>query len=152
MNAGPVETAPIEATLDRYADLYENISGADIARLDEYFSSDARFKDPFNDVHGLDNIRHVFTRMFETCLAIDFTVTDRFVAGHTGCLIWHFRFTPNVAGYRNRTWTIDGASRIQFDANGKILEHIDFWDAGEYFYGRLPIIGGLIRFIKRRVG
>lgn len=140
------------AALERYAELFESVSKADIPRLDQYFAANARFKDPFNDVRGLDDIRHVFTRMFDTCLAVDFTVKDRFMADDVGCLVWHFRFTPDIAGFRDKTWTIDGASRIRFDTDGKILEHIDFWDSGEYFYSRLPLIGSLIRFIKRRVG
>lgn len=140
------------AALDRYADLYETISTADIDRLDEYFAPGARFKDPFNDVHGLEEIRHVFRRMFETCLNVDFTVEDRFLNNATGCLVWHFQFTPDIPGFRNRTWTVNGASRIRFDEQGRITEHIDYWDSGEYFYARLPVVGAVVRFIKRRVG
>ncbi|MDX1454809.1 MAG: nuclear transport factor 2 family protein [Gammaproteobacteria bacterium] len=142
----------LEQALDDYARLYESITPADLEKLDRYFASDARFKDPFNDVRGLDAIRHVFERMFETCLDLQFNVQHRFLEEATGCLIWSFRFRPNVAGLRRQTWSLEGSSRIRFDAAGKIVEHVDFWDSGEYFYARLPVIGAIIRFIRRRAG
>ena len=142
----------LASALEDYARLYESISPADLDTLDRYFATDARFKDPFNDVRGLDAIRQVFQRMFETCLDLEFKVHNRFLEGDTGCLIWSFRFRPNVAGLRKQTWSLEGSSRIRFDADGKITEHVDFWDSGEYFYARLPVIGAIIRFIRRRAG
>ncbi|MDX1442140.1 MAG: nuclear transport factor 2 family protein [Gammaproteobacteria bacterium] len=144
------------AALARYAELFETVSPDVLDRLDDYFAADARFKDPFNDVRGLERIRHVFQRMFETCLDISFSVHERFLEGHgdgnTACLTWTMTFRPDVAGQRGKTWEIHGASRITFDASGRVTEHIDYWDSGEYFYAKLPFIGAIIRAVRRRVG
>jgi steroid delta-isomerase len=140
------------AALDRYAELFENITRDDVARLGDYFADNARFKDPFNDIRGLPAIRHVFTRMFDTCLDIDFHVAERLLTGDTGILLWTMRFRPDVAGFRKQAWEIHGVSRVQFDNEGKVIEHVDYWDSGEYFYARLPVIGAIIRFIRKRVG
>ena len=140
------------AALDRYASLFENISPAILDNLDDYFTADARFKDPFNDVRGLDRLHHVFTRMFDTCRDISFRVHERFLDGDIACLTWTMRFRPDVIGQRNTTWEIHGASRIRFNAAGLVEEHIDYWDSGEYFYAKLPLIGALVRMIRQRAG
>lgn len=140
------------AALLRYADLYESISPSVLDQLDTLFAANARFKDPFNDVRGLSKIRHVFARMFETCMDIRFRVHERFIDGDIGCLTWTMTFRPDIAGQRDTTWEIHGASRIRFNDAGLVEEHIDYWDSGEYFYAKLPIVGALVRMIRRRVG
>lgn len=135
-----------------YARLFETVSPEVLDRLEDYFTPEARFKDPFNDVHGIAAIRHVFKRMFETCLDISFDVHHALLDGDTGLLQWSMRFRPDVAGLRRREWNIDGASRIRMADDGRICEHIDYWDSGEYFYARLPLFGGLLRLIRARVG
>jgi hypothetical protein len=42
-------------------------------------------------------------------------------------------------------------SEVAFGADGRALSHIDHWDAGGQFYARLPVLGTLIRLVKRRL-
>ena len=44
---------------------FEHLAPADLDRLDEVYASDARFKDPFNEVHDIPGIRRVFAHMFD---------------------------------------------------------------------------------------
>jgi hypothetical protein len=41
-------------------------------------------------------------------------------------------------------------SELRFAADGRVREHIDHWDAAAQVYERLPLIGGLMRLIRRR--
>ncbi|WP_413888997.1 hypothetical protein [Candidatus Aalborgicola defluviihabitans] len=34
--------------------------------------------------------------------------------------------------------------------DGRILDHRDYWDAAEELYEKLPLLGGLMRWLKRR--
>ena len=43
----------------RLADFYETLTPASIATLGEHYAPDARFKDPFNEVAGIDAIRRL---------------------------------------------------------------------------------------------
>jgi steroid delta-isomerase len=52
---------------------------------------------------------------------------------------------------KGRAWRIEGVSMVRFDAEERVVEHIDYWDAAEQFYGRLPVIGTLLRGIGRRL-
>ena len=42
-------------------------------------------------------------------------------------------------------------SEVIFNEQGMVIEHIDYWDSGEQFYEKIPIIGGLLRIIKNRL-
>ncbi|MCA0424309.1 MAG: nuclear transport factor 2 family protein, partial [Proteobacteria bacterium] len=39
---------------------------------------------------------------------------------------------------------------LRLAADGRIAEHRDYWDAAEELYEKLPAIGALMRWLKRR--
>jgi hypothetical protein len=76
-------------------------------------------------------------------------VTGQLVDGAQCFLTWHFvfrfkRFSPEV-------WqTVRGGSHLQLNADGLITSHRDYWDAAEELYEKLPAVGSLMRWLKRR--
>ena len=47
--------------------------------------------------------------------------------------------------------TVRGASHLRFATDGRIALHRDYWDAAEELYEKLPLLGALMRWLKRRV-
>ena len=45
---------------------------------------------------------------------------------------------------------IRGGSHLVLAADGRITLHRDYWDAAEELYEKLPAVGALMRFLKRR--
>lgn len=136
--------------LQRIVHAFEHLQAADLARLHELYTDDARFKDPFNEVHGVPAIRAVFEHMFRTLDAPRFVIRDVVVQGEICFLSWDFLF-------RMRRWNrseqcIRGASQLRLAADGRIEDHRDYWDVAEELYEKLPLIGGLMRWLKRRAG
>jgi hypothetical protein len=43
-----------------------------------------------------------------------------------------------------------GASHLVFSDQGLVTLHRDYWDAAEELYEKLPLVGGLMRWLKRR--
>lgn len=41
-------------------------------------------------------------------------------------------------------------SHLHWDAEGRTVMHRDYWDAAEELYEKLPLLGGLMRWLKRR--
>ena len=128
--------------------LYENLIPADLARLGEVYQADARFKDPFNQVQGLAAVAGIFSHMFKTLDAPRFTVITAVASGDDAFLIWDFSFATRGAGAR--AMTVHGASHLHFGADGRVQSHRDYWDAAEELYEKLPAIGTLMRWLKRR--
>ena len=62
--------------VQRVRQFYEGLRESDLPQLDALYASDARFKDPFNDVRGVDAIRAIFAHMFRTLREPRFVVLD----------------------------------------------------------------------------
>ena len=139
----------IDAAVQRLVQFFEQLQPQDLPRLPELYAPDARFKDPFNEVQGLDAITHIFAHMFEALDGPHFLVTERIVQGQQCFLVWDFRF--RFKRFDTQAWqTVRGGTHLRFDAQGRVTLHRDYWDAAEELYEKLPVVGGLMRWLKRR--
>jgi hypothetical protein len=43
-----------------------------------------------------------------------------------------------------------GGSHLVFDTTGRVTLHRDYWDAAEELYEKLPVVGSLMRWLRRR--
>lgn len=122
--------------------LYEALQPDRLDELISLYAEDCRFKDPFNEVRGRAAVRRIFEHMFETVDSPRFAVHEAFCCDEQAFLCWDF-----MAG----RFVIRGASHLRFDAHGQVSEHRDYWDPAEELYEKLPVLGGLMRLIKRRL-
>ena len=136
----------VAAAAARVAHFYETLTPASVSTLAQFYASDAHFKDPFNDVTGIAAIERVFTHMFATVAAPRFVITARIAQGEQAMLGWDF-----FLQLRGRVIVIRGVTHLRFDAAGKVVLHRDYWDAAEELYARLPLIGGVMRWLRRRL-
>ena len=137
------------AALDAVVQWFEHLTPDSVHELSKYYAADARFKDPFNDVTGLPAIEAIFTHMFEALIAPRFVVSSRVAQGAQCFLTWEFRFAFRNF-HQGREQVILGASHLVFDAECKVHLHRDYWDAAEELYEKLPLVGSLMRWLKRR--
>ena len=133
--------------LARYARFYETMSLERLEDLRQIVHRDVHFKDPFNDVRGVERMIAVMRLMYDHG-APRFVVLDRVMGDGVGYLRWRFESTPKGGG---APWIIEGMSEVRFDPAGRVSEHIDHWDAAGQFYAHLPVIGWLIERIARRL-
>jgi ketosteroid isomerase-like protein len=137
-----------DARIARIVDLFEQFTPADVARLGEFYTPDARFKDPFNDVHGVTQVQRIFSHMFEALDEPRFVVHDILVQGEQCFLSWDFVF--RFRRFSRELQTVHGSSHLRLAADGRIAAHRDYWDAAEELYEKLPLIGALMRWLRRR--
>jgi steroid Delta-isomerase len=121
---------------------YETLRPDGLDALVALYAADCRFKDPFNEVRGQAAVRRIFEHMFETVKAPRFAVNAAMVEGEQCFLGWDFHAGDLV---------IRGASHLRFDAAGLVASHRDYWDAAEELYEKLPVLGALMRLLKRRL-
>ncbi|MCX7893052.1 MAG: nuclear transport factor 2 family protein [Burkholderiales bacterium] len=137
-------SAPL--TLDAVVAWFETLSPESLARIGSIYAPDARFKDPFNDVRGTEAIRRVFAHMFVQVADPRFRVTERWQHERGALLLWDFTFRS-----RGATHTVRGASHLGFASDGRIAWHRDYWDPAEELYEKVPVLGALVRALKRRL-
>jgi steroid delta-isomerase len=132
----------------RVQQFFETISRDSVPRVPEIYAAQAYFKDPFNEVQGVAAIGRIFEHMFVQVQAPSFIVREAVAQGDDAFLTWDFVFRSGRLGRGEQV--IRGASHLKFDADGRVKYHRDYWDAAEELYEKIPLLGGLMRFVKRR--
>lgn len=127
-------------------DLFENLKPGDVAWLGRYYTEQAYFRDPFNEVRSLAGIQAIFDHMFKSLEAPRFKVQDVLVQDSQCFLNWDFEF-----GLRGRPQRIHGASHLRFAEDGRVSYHCDYWDAAQQVWEKLPLLGALLRWLRRRL-
>jgi steroid Delta-isomerase len=130
-------------------DLFEALSPQDIVRLPEYYAAGVQFKDPFNEVAGVGEVQRIFRHMFESLDEPRFVVRDVVSRGEKCFLTWDMMF--RFRRFDRAPQSIRGASHLVFDMNGLVVLHRDYWDAAEELYEKLPLLGVVMRWLKRHV-
>ena len=126
---------------------FHDLRPESVARFPEFYSEDAAFKDPFNEVRGIAAIQHIFSHMFHQVAEPRFRVTEHVDGGAgSAMLVWEFHYR---LGLRGKDRVIHGVSHLRFDAAGKVNYHRDYWDAAEELYMKLPVLGCLMRALRR---
>ena len=146
----PETTIATEDAVTCVVAFFENLSPADLATIGQFYAPQARFKDPFNEVQGVPAIQGIFAHMFEALEQPRFVVTGRVVQGQQCFLTWDFLFAFKDF-HKGVTETVHGASHLVLDAQGQVTLLRDDWDAAEELYEKLPVVGALMRWLRRRV-
>ncbi|MEQ8344507.1 MAG: nuclear transport factor 2 family protein [Sneathiellaceae bacterium] len=144
-----VDMAGLPPEVARYAAFFDRMTAARVPELAALVAPDVHFRDPFNDVRGAGAMLRIMAHMFETCDEAEFTVTGAMARDGRAYLTWIFRFRPKR--FRGPPWHVDGVTELRFDAAGQVTQHLDFWDSGSQFYAHLPVLGWLIRMVRRRL-
>jgi ketosteroid isomerase-like protein len=141
-----------EAALQRVVYFFEHLQASDVANMASIYTHDAQFKDPFNEVQGLPAIEDIFAHMFEALDAPRFVITQQVQQGEQCFVTWDFLFAmPRLDN--GATHTIRGATHFVLREEAgvwRVAVHRDYWDAAEELYEKLPVVGSLMRWLKKR--
>jgi steroid delta-isomerase len=137
------------SALEEYISYYEGLTQANAVNLINLATEDMHFRDPFNDVRDVRKVVEIMEHMFVNLNDPRFVISDKFFASNSAMLKWEFTFSSKFGS--KKSWSIPGVSEVVFSADGKVAEHIDFWDSGTYLFEKMPIVGQLIRFGKRKL-
>ena len=131
------------------ATFFETLSPQSVSQLHTLYDAQATFKDPFNEVQGLPEIERIFRHMYVALDQPHFVITGQLVDGAQAFLTWEFRF--RFKRFDTTTLqTVRGASHVAFNEQGLVTLHRDYWDAAEELYEKLPVVGGVMRWLKAR--
>lgn len=142
--------------LDRYCAFLESIRDHVPACLEALVREDVHFRDPFNDVHGRAHYRAVIDDMVHQVRGLEIVVTHAVIAaprkrGAAPCALLRWRLGGRLPALANLAWQVEGTSEALFDEDGRLAAHYDYWDAAGGLYERMPLLGGLLRQVRRRL-
>jgi len=133
--------------LDKLIHFFESISQENTVDLKQIYTDDVFFKDPFNEVNGIQHVITIFDHMFHQLDQPRFVVTTHVIQGDQAFLTWDFLF--KMKRFNLNEQCIRGASHIRFATDGRVSYHRDYWDVAEELYEKLPLIGSVMRGLKK---
>jgi hypothetical protein len=136
-----------QAHLKALIEFFDLITIDSANHISDFYTADAYFKDPFNEVRGIEKITPIFTHMFAQVDGPRFVVTGHVLQDEQAFLTWDFLF--RMKRFSTDEQCIRGATHIRFANDGRVEFHRDYWDAAEELYEKLPVLGALMRGLKR---
>ena len=136
--------------LRRFADDFARLDKHHLQRLDTLYTSDVLFRDPLHEIRGLEALRDYFGEMYANAqdLRFDFHGVDQVGPGE-GYLRWTMSYRhPRLR--RGAPIRVDGCSHLRWH-DERVYHHRDYFDAGALLYEHLPVLGGAIAWLKRRL-
>ena len=133
----------------KYAEFYETLTKE--TPKEEYlkfFDENSYFEDPFQKVDGSEAIYKIFTDMYEKLYEPKFIVDEIIYSDNVAYIRWDFKYALSQKASQD---FFTGVSRVTFSQNQKVSSHIDYWDAASHVYEKIPLLGGLLRLIKRKL-
>lgn len=126
---------------------YEHVELNTIDSLMACYAENATFRDPFQEVHTRQEIRAIFIKMYDQLAEPKFIIKSSLSENNSAFFMWEFHFCFKRWNKSPKSFT--GVSFLKFDEQFLVCNHQDFWDPAAGIYEHLPVIGALIRSLKR---
>ena len=100
----------MDDALTSYVRYLENLTPKTLNQISKYVTKDVHFKDPFNDVNGIKEMKGVFSHMFNNVENIVFKVRKFNSVDGIGFMEWTFS-----GKLQKKKWVFMGASIVSFN-------------------------------------
>ena len=119
--------------------------------VDDFYDENILFRDPMVEIANRKKIKDYYTNLYNNVDSISWVFPEEINDRDSCVLTWKMTLTAkNFNG--NKPVIVDGVSVIKFGGKeGKAIYHRDYFDMGAFVYEGLPILGGMIRFVKSRM-
>jgi hypothetical protein len=119
--------------------------------VDEFYDENVQFFDPLVEVKNRKQMKDYYTNMYNNVESIQWDIPDEIRDGNKCSLAWKMTLTAKNFN-KGKPVIVDGVSVIKFGGNeGKAIYHRDYFDLGEFVYEGIPILGGMVRFVKSKM-
>lgn len=138
--------------LDRFAAFFSSFAADRIERLLEAtYADDVWFDDTLKTLRGRPALAEYLREAAGAVADCRVTVEDR-TRTEAGEYLLRWKMMIRFRHLRRgvATWSV-GVSHLRFDARGRVVYQQDYWNAADGLYQYIPLLGRLIRWVKRRL-
>ena len=141
-----------KAALQRFKSFLQGIGDGKYVRENtlKVYAADAYLDDTLVVHHGAAEIEAYFLKTSETMTHYEVMIDDVARSGNDYYVRWTMIFAAPALSGGKPVHSV-GISQIRFNREGKVEFHQDFWDAGKNFYAHLPLVGGAVGLVRKRL-
>lgn len=137
--------------MENFIEVYRHLNRDNLQLLSTIYSEDVVFTDPAHEITGIDQLQSYFASLYRNIHSASFGFDHTLRSGDYAYLRWTMEFShPRLSG--GKTISLPGVSSLQFNPDDKVFRHHDFFDMGTMLYEHLPLLGSIVKTIKKRLG
>ncbi len=133
--------------IEQFKAFYQDVKHPKLDRIGEVYTDDVLFKDPVHALRGVESLHAYLSEMCANVHSGRFEYLDQLIGQDTAYIKWNMHFKHPKLG--RETITVRGVSQIQF--NERIYFHEDVYDMGELIYEHVPLLGSMVKVLKKRL-
>ncbi|MFB2121468.1 nuclear transport factor 2 family protein [Parapedobacter sp. 2B3] len=133
-------------TVEKFKVYFNQMKLGDDTALNEIYSDNVLFIDPIHRISGIENLKSYFKKLDSNLIEGSFRFIDESIRDNTAYLQWEM----NLRLKRPRK-NVKASGISVLTVEQKITRHRDYFDAGELFYENIPVLGSIIRSIKKKM-
>ena len=141
----------IAAGVERFVAVFSHLTHEDVGERARLAYADTLF---FNDtLHTATSGRQLADYLVATGEAVDDVDVEvlSWIEDDGDVYVrWAMRTRFSVTGRKVDSRTI-GMTHLRFNDDGQITLHQDFWDSSQGLYEHIPVMGGMVRWIRGRL-
>lgn len=136
------------AWLNEFLTIYQKLNKNNLHLLAQVYHRDIVFIDPIHQVEGINNLTDYFTNLYTNLLTCDFVITNVIQQDNSAAIYWDMTYQhPKLSS--GKPVVVQGSSLLKMRDN-KVAYHRDYLDVGAMLYEHIPVIGSIIKSIKKR--
>ena len=134
-----------------FADLYNNLDHNNVAsEATKTYAESLYFNDTLVTIENRKELIEYLQQTQQQVESMSLEVINVFAKDDDVFVQWKMQTLFTIMGKRSNVKSI-GISHLRFDEDGKIILHQDYWDSTNGFFQHIPVIGGLISWVKNRL-
>jgi len=148
--------------IKKFESFYVNLESMKVEELADIYSSDVVFIDPIAAHSGITSVKSYFTKLLRNAKHCTFAIhsiqkieAKKNAAVDEGALeeylvTWKMTFATSGVN-KGKPIFVDGITQLKI-VDDKITFHRDYYDLGQMVYENIPLLGRIIKRIKRTLG
>lgn len=138
--------------LERFAGFFSSFAPDRVDRLlATTYAEDVWFDDTLKTLSGRDALAHYLRDSAEAVEDCRVELLERTRTAQGEYLLrWRMKIRFKRLRRGVDTWSV-GLSHLRFDAEGRVVYQQDYWNAADGLFQHVPLLGALIRAVKRRL-
>ncbi|MFT7088340.1 MAG: limonene-1,2-epoxide hydrolase [Glaciecola sp.] len=134
--------------LAKFSSFYTDLASMKIDDLSLIYSLDVLFIDPISQHRGLAAIEIYFAKLLENIKDCHFVIHSQQTCDNGQCIVnWTMKF-KTAKMKQGKPITVDGITMLKLE-NDKITFQRDYYDLGQMVYENIPLLGIIIKKIRR---
>jgi ketosteroid isomerase-like protein len=135
--------------LTNFIDIYQNLSVDNVAALKLVYHPDIVFQDPLHLISGFDDFADYFDQLYQNVSACRFVINQVMHQGDSAAVYWTMTYQHKQLN-GGKSIDVEGHSFLT-GRGDKVICHRDYLDLGQMIYEHVPVFGGVVRWLKKRV-